>query len=88
MFWKSEDILVAPDRWVIDPLLQSSLEMRHALRTTPESHLLAEVIPPFPAYCALSAWDSDLESNAVADAEAIDSGANAYDDTRRFMAEG
>jgi hypothetical protein len=73
---------------MVDPLLQSTLEMRHALRTTSKSHLLAEIIPSFPADCALTARNADFESDTVADVEAIDGWADSYDDTGRFMAKG
>jgi len=61
------DLLMAPDGWVIDPLLQSSLEMWDALCTTPEPHFFAEIIPPFPADGTLPAGNAHLESNSVAD---------------------
>lgn len=61
--------------------------MRHALRTTPKPHLLAEVIPPFSADCALAAGNADFESHTVADFEAIDGWADVHYDAGRFMAE-
>jgi hypothetical protein len=81
------DVLVAPNCRMVDPFLQSSLEMRDTLCTAPKPHLLTEVIPPFPADSALSTGNSYFECNAIADSEAIDSWANAYYDTRRFMTE-
>lgn len=57
---------------MVNPLLQCPLEMGYALCATPKPHLLAEVIPPFPADSALAAGNADLQSDAVADVEAID----------------
>lgn len=37
--------LVAPFRWVIDLLLQSTLEVREALAAAPELQLFANVVP-------------------------------------------
>jgi hypothetical protein len=67
-----KDLLVTPDGWMIDPLLQSSLEMRDALCTTPKSHLFAKIIPPFPADGTLSTGNANLEGNSVSKRVAID----------------
>lgn len=56
---------MAPDRRMIDPLLQCPLEMRHALRTASEAHLLTQIIPPPPAYTTLPTRYTDLEGNAI-----------------------
>jgi hypothetical protein len=61
------DLLMAPDGGMVDPLLQSSLEMRDALCTTPELHLFAEIIPSLPADGTLPAGNAHLESNSVTD---------------------
>lgn len=71
-------LLVAPDSWMVYPLLKCSLEVRHALRTTPESHFLAKVVAPFPANGTLATWNADFERNSIANSEAINLGANAY----------
>ncbi len=80
------NVLVAPDRWMVDSLLESSLEMRHAFRTTPESHFLAQIISSFSANGALAARNADFKRNSVADREAIDLWTNAHNYTGRFMA--
>lgn len=71
---------------MVDPLLERPLEMRHALRTTPESHLLAEIVPPFSANRALAARNADFKRNSVANSEAIDLRTNAHNYTGGFMA--
>lgn len=81
-------LLVAPDGGMVNPLLQSSLEVRDALRTASEPHLLAEVVPPFPTDAALTAWYAHLERNSVANAEAIDLWPNGNYDTGGFMTKG
>ena len=60
--------------------------MRHALRTTPKPHLLAKVIPSFPADRALSTGNSYFEGDTVADTEVVDMGSDGHDDTGGFMA--
>ena len=60
--------------------------MRHALRTTPESHLLAEIIPSFSADAALATRYAHLERHSVTNTEAIDLWSDRHDDSRRFMA--
>jgi hypothetical protein len=42
-----ENALMTPLRRMINPLLQRPLRMRESLRTTPKSHTLADIIPPF-----------------------------------------
>jgi hypothetical protein len=73
---------------MVYPLLKSSLKMRNAFRTTPKSHPLAEIIPPFPADRALAAGNTDFQRNSVANGEAIDLLANAHHYTGRFMTKG
>lgn len=60
--------------------------MRHAFCTTPEPHLLAEVIPTFPADATFTTGNAYFESYSVANAEAIDLRANPDDDAGRLMA--
>lgn len=62
--------------------------MRNTLCATPEPHLLAEVIPAFPADGTLTTWEADLEGNPVADAETVHLGTKGHHRTRRFMAQG
>jgi len=79
---------VAPNGRVVDPLLESSLEMRYTLRATPKLHLLAEVITPLPADATLAAWNAYFERNAVANGKSIDVRADGHDFTGRFMTKG
>jgi hypothetical protein len=62
--------------------------MRHALYTAPKPHLLAEVVPPFPANRALPAGNAYFERYTVAECEAIHVWANANYHTGRLMAKG
>jgi hypothetical protein len=71
---------------MIDPVLESSLVVRIGLRTTPEPELFAKVVPPFPADAALSASNTNLEGNSIANAETINSWSNSNYLTRGFMA--
>lgn len=50
---------------MVDPLLECPLVVRIALRTTPETQLLAEVIPAFAADGALPACNAHLQGNSV-----------------------
>jgi hypothetical protein len=72
---------------MVDSLLQGPLEVRYTLRTAPEYHLLAEVIPPFPTDATLAAWYAYLERNSVSNAEAIDLWPNGDYNTGGLMAE-
>ncbi len=69
---------MAPHGWVVDPLLEGALEVRDALGTTPETHLLAEVVAAFPADAALSARDADLQCHTIANPEARHLGADGH----------
>jgi hypothetical protein len=82
----SLNLLVAPDCGVVDPLLESSLEVRDAFRTTPEPHLFAQIVTTFSADSTLAAGDADLEGYSIANLEAIDLRTNANHDTRGFVA--
>lgn len=62
--------LMAPRRLMIDPFLESALEVGEALRTAAKAHLLAQIVPPSPADTTLPTRDADLERYAVADSEA------------------
>lgn len=66
------DILVTPRSWVVDPVLQCALGMREALRTTPEPHAFADVIPPFFAPLTCLARLADFECHLVSNAEVLD----------------
>jgi hypothetical protein len=79
---------VAPNCRMVNPFLKSPLKMWYTLRTTPKPHLLAEVIPSFPAYAALTTWYAYLERHSVTNTEAIDLGSDRHDNTRRFMTKG
>jgi hypothetical protein len=78
---------MTPNRRMVDPLLKCALEMWHALRTTPESHLLAEVIPSFPTDTTLPTWNANLQSHSVANGEAMDLWADAHHHPRGLMPE-
>lgn len=69
---------MAPSSRVVYPLLERPLEVRETLRATPKAHLLAEVIPAFSAYTAVSARHADLQGYAVA--EGIAAHLRAYGD--------
>lgn len=68
---------MTPDSRMIYPLLKGSLEMWYTFGTTPEPHLLAEVIPAFPTDGTLATRNPDLQGHPIADFEAIDLWANA-----------
>jgi hypothetical protein len=76
---------MAPYGRMIDSLLESSLEMRNALRATPELHLLTEVVPPFSTDGTLAAGNANFEGNSVTNGEAIDLRSNTHYNTGRFM---
>lgn len=79
------DLLVAPNRRMVNPFLQCSLKMRYAFRATPKPHLLAEVVPTLPADRALSAGNSHFEGNSIANVEIGYMGADGHDHARGFM---
>jgi hypothetical protein len=68
--------LVAPDSWVVYPLLKGPLEMGEGLGAAPEPHLLTEVVPALPTYATLSAWDTDFQCHSITNGEAVHLGAN------------
>jgi len=72
---------------VVDPLLQRALEMRETLPTTPELHLLADIIPPFLTSCTLSARQAHLERDLVSGLEVRDGGAYGADYAGGLVAE-
>lgn len=73
---------------MIYSFLQSSLKVRYTLCAASESHLLAQIVPAFPADCALSARNADLEGNSVTNGKARDLRANTDNYTGRFMSKG
>jgi len=75
-----DGLLVTPRGGMIDPLLEGALEVRHAFGATSESHLLAQVVPAFPADAALPARDADLEGDPVANSEARHLRSDGHDD--------
>lgn len=83
-----ENVLVTPNRRMVNPLLQGTLKMRHTLRTTPKPHFLAEIVPSLPTNRALSTWNSHFESHTVTDLEAIHLRPNTDDHTRGFVTQG
>ena len=78
---------MTPRCWVIDPVLQRTLRMREALRTTPKSHGLANVVSPLLAPLALLARLTDFKRDFVTNIEVLDLGANTNNDTGRLVAE-
>ncbi len=72
---------------MIDPLLKSSLEVRHALGATSEFHLLAKIIPPFPAYSTLTTRNANFERNTVSDRKARNLWPNGHNYAGRFMSQ-
>lgn len=78
---------MAPNCWVIYPLLKGSLEVRNTLGATPKSHPLAQVIPAFPADATLAAGYTNFQSNTVTDSEAADLRPDGHDRPRRFVSQ-
>ena len=78
---------MAPLGWVVDPLLECALVMRHALCATPEPHLLAQIVTAASADGAVSARDTNFQRNAVAHLKAGHPRANGHNDTGRLVAE-
>ena len=83
-----QNLLVTPDGRVVDPLLKSTLVVRVTLGAAPEAHLLAEVVSALPADPALTAGNTNLESNSITQLEASHLGSNGNNFTRRLMAQG
>lgn len=77
---------MAPLGWVVDPLLESALVVRNALCTAPEPHLLAQVVTATSADGAITARNTNFESDTVARLEARHPRANGHNDTRRLVA--
>lgn len=77
---------MTPDGRVIYPFLQCALEMGNTLCTTPEAHFLAKVISAFSADGTLAAWKANLESDSVANGEAVYLRANGHHRAGGFMA--
>lgn len=79
---------MAPHSRVVDSLLQRPLEMRKALCTASEAHLLAKVVPPLAADTALSTRHTYLEGDAITNGEAAYLRTNGDDNARGLMAQG
>lgn len=62
--------------------------MWEALCTTPEAHLLAEIIPPLAANDTLPTWHANLEGHTIAEGKAAHLGADGNNHTRRLVAKG
>jgi hypothetical protein len=58
--------LITPLRWVIDLLLQCSLEVRKALPAASEPELFANVVSSLCAAGTSAAWKADFEGDFVA----------------------
>lgn len=71
---------------MVYPILECALEVREALCTTPESHLLAEVVATFPADTTLSARDTDFQCNSISKLEASHLGADGDNSAGGLMA--
>ena len=63
-------------------LLQSTLEVRNALGTTPESHLLAQVVSAIPADVAITTGNTDFQGHSVPYLETLHTRANGGDCAR------
>lgn len=79
---------MTPHGWVVDLLLQRTLEMGKALCAAPESHLLAQVIPPFSANVALPTRYTDLKGHTITNSEAAHLRADGNDCARGLMTKG
>lgn len=82
------NLLMTPHSRVIYPLLKRPLEMWETLRAAPESHLLAEVIPPLPTDATLPTRHTDLEGHTVTNGEAAHLWADGDYHAGGFMTEG
>ena len=60
---------MTPGRRVIDAILQRPLCVRERLGAAPESHALADIVPPLLAPIALLARQANFQRDLVADAE-------------------
>lgn len=79
---------MAPLGRMIYFLLQSPLKMRYALGTTPEPHFLAKIVSASPADSTLSARNSHLKRDSVADSKVAHIWPNCNDDARGFVTKG
>ena len=79
---------MAPYRRVVNPLLESPLKVRNALRTTSELHLFAKIVSAFSADPALATGNADFQGHFVPNCKSIDLRANAYNYPGRFMSKG
>ena len=89
LIWrKTRGLLVTPDGRMVYPVLERALEMREALRTTPEPHFLAEIVAAFPADAALSTRDAHLQRHPITKLEAAHLRADGNDSAGGLMAKG
>ena len=79
---------MAPLSRMVYSLLQSPLEMGYALGTAPEPHFLAKIVSALPADSTLSARNSHLERDSVADSEVAHIWPNCNDNARGLMTKG
>ena len=54
---------------MIDPLLESPLEMGEGLARTSESHIFADVVSAFFTSLALLTWQTNFNRNPIASLE-------------------
>lgn len=80
-------ILVTQHGRMVHQLLQGPVQMRERLRTAPELHLRAEVIPPLLAQPAQPTRPPDLQRHALPDLVSGDAGADRDDLADRLVAE-
>ena len=79
---------MTPDGRMVYLVLESTLEMREALCTTPKAHFLAEIVAAFPADTALSTRDAHLKRHSITKLEAAHLRADGDDRARRLVAKG
>lgn len=79
---------MTPLGWVINPLLQRSLEMRETFCRTPKLHVLADIVASLFAAVAGIARHADFQGNAIADGEVGDGRADSGDDAGGLVAQG
>lgn len=77
--------LVAPSRWMVDPLLEGALEVWNAFCTAPEPHSLAQIVSAFAANTTLAARNTNFESHPVTYPEATNAWADGNYSTGRLM---
>lgn len=82
-----EGLLVTPDSWVIDPLLESALIVWEALCAAPETKLFAEVVPPLATDTTLSTGNADLKGYPITDPEARHLGTDGHYFASGFVAQ-